>query len=156
MSPEKKLKCVVSGSFSKFKPEIDRAIDELTDLKVTVLAPNKGWLLIPPTRNYSKDKNSFRPLPSERGMDIKQIEDAFLSAIKDSDFVYVINPDGYIGNVVSFELGFAMSLDIPIYSQFPISNLLDPNPDWAKRISDIPTVSIQEAIRLTKAVQFLR
>lgn len=150
MSPEKKLKCVVSGSFSKFKPEIDRAIDEFTDLKVIILAPNKGWLLIPPTRNYSKEKNSFRPLPSERGMDIKQIEDGFLSAIKDSDFVYVINPDGYIGNVVSFELGFAMALDIPIYSQFPISSLLDANPEWIDRISKIPTIPIQEAVEFTK------
>jgi len=65
MNPERKLKCIVSGSFRKFKQEIDTAIDELTDYGVTVLAPNKGWLYIPPQRLYSSDYKEFRPLPAE-------------------------------------------------------------------------------------------
>jgi hypothetical protein len=119
MSNENDLSNVISGSFSKFKPEIDLTIDEFTELGVTVLAPNKGWLYKPPLRRFQKEDliNFFRPLPSEIGMRIKEIEDAFLASLRKSDFVYVVNPEGFIGTMVSFEIGYALASNVPIYSQ---------------------------------------
>ncbi len=153
MTPkENDLKCVVSGSFFKFKPEIDRAIDNFTELGVTVLAPDKGWLYIPPQKIFSASAQArqFRPLPSERGMSVGQIEHEFLTSLSNSDFVYVVNLNGYVGEVVAMEIGVAMALGVPIYSQEPISPILDADPTWKERVSQIPTLSIEEVVKESK------
>lgn len=144
MSNENELSNVISGSFSKFKPEIDLAIDEFTGLGVTVLAPDKGWLYKPPLRQFEKEDlvNFFRPLPSEIGMRIKEIEDAFLASLRKSDFVYVLNPEGFIGNMVSFEIGYALASKIPIYSQ---RQILDQGLVSLGVIADVKILSPKEA-----------
>lgn len=151
MNPERKLKCVVSGSFRKFKQEIDTAIDEFTDYGVIVLAPDKGWLYIPPHKLYTLDDINFRPLPTEVDMSVRQIEDNFLDALSKSDFVYVVNPNGYVGNTVSMEIGFAIGLGKPVYSQEPITPNLDIDPMWRERISNVKDCTIQEAIKEIKS-----
>ena len=57
---EVEISAVVSGSF-KFKDQIDKTIDELTELDVNVLAPDKGWLYIPPAKQIDKRASLFRP-----------------------------------------------------------------------------------------------
>ena len=114
MNSERELKTVISGSFDKFKPEIDLTIDEFQDLNVTVLAPEKGWLYIPSAKQSNKH---FRPLPTEIGKTIKQIEDEFLKALDKSDILYVLNPEGFIGSSASLEIGFAVGKGIPIFSK---------------------------------------
>lgn len=150
MEDEKRLNCVISGSFFKFKPEIDLMIDHFTDLGVTVLAPDKGWLYIPPARLHRLEDRQFRPLPKERGMSIREIEDSFLEALSRSDFVYVVNPEGYVGDTVCFEMGFAMASGIPIYSQEQIPETLDPDPLWKLRIEAIEVLTPEEAVLRTK------
>ncbi len=125
MHKEREINASVSGSFEKHKPEIDKTIDELTDLGVKVLAPDKGWLLIPVRKLHiviaRNLPSNFRPLPSEIGMTIKEIEDRFLSAISRSDFLYIENPEGYIGHTVALELGFAIGGGIPVFSRKAIT-----------------------------------
>ena len=148
MGKDKDLQASVSGSFLKYKPEIDLAIEELTDFGITVLAPEKGWLYIPPQRIYSKIDYQFRPLPSERNMSIKQIEDEFLSSVKKSDFLYVVNPDGYIGNSVAMEIGFAVAKGKPVFLQKEISELIMPGdePAWQEIKPKLRVATIQEAV----------
>lgn len=144
---EKLLKATVSGSFDKFKPEIDLAITELQDLGVTVLAPDKGWLYIPPT-GAARSKTEFRPLPSERYMSPKQVEDSFLNSIRKSDFLYVLNLEGYIGNMVSLEIGFAVALNIPVFLQREPSVLLDLDERWEEIKDKIKICTIAEAVNI--------
>lgn len=113
---EDELKCSISGSFFKFKPESDLTIDEFKDLKVTVLAPDKGWLYIPKAFVRPEDMK-WRPLPNERGMSPSEVEDSFLTAIRRSDFLYIENPGGYIGEMVCFEIGFAFGRGKMIFSR---------------------------------------
>lgn len=113
---ENELKCCVSGSFFKFKKEIDTTIDEFRGLGFTVLAPDKGWLYIPKHLIGTLDLK-FRPLPTERGMDSGQIEDSFLESIRKSNFLYVDNHEGYIGDSVSLEIGFTIAHGISIFSR---------------------------------------
>lgn len=143
---EKELRACVSGSFKKFKPEIDLAIEELGDLGVTVLAPGKGWLYIPPQRILNPTDYEFRPLPSEKGMSIKGIEDDFLSSVRKSDFLYVVNPEGYIGEVVNMEIGFALALDIPVFLQEKASQFLDLDERWDEIKHRLKACTIKEAI----------
>lgn len=143
---EKELSCVVSGSF-KFKPEIDRTINELRDEGVLVLAPEKGWLWTVRSRLINPRDLKFRPLPDERDMTPRQVEDSFLEALSKSDFVYIVDPSGYVGNSVALEMAVAYSLGIPIYSSEPISKELDSDPQWKYYISLVKTMGIGEAVR---------
>lgn len=152
MASTERIRCVVAGSFFKFKPEIDRAIDELAGHGVIVLAPEKGWLYVPPQRILFPDERQFRPLPSERGMNVRQIEDEFLRSLSQSDFVYVVNPGGYVGNTVSMEIGVAIALGIPVYAQEPLSIDLDKDPVWAERVSQIQSLAIGEIVDLLSKV----
>lgn len=140
------LRCVVAGSFEKFKKEIDLCIDEFQDFGVMVLAPEKGWVFKPPQRLYRLQDRIFRPLPKEMGMSARQIEDSFLEAILNSDFVYVVNPDGYVGNTVSFEIGFAIALGIPVYAQQLIDTQLDPDAVWLERCLLVQSFTPQQLL----------
>lgn len=145
------LKAAVPGSFDKYKPEIDGIIDAATDLGVTVLAPDKGWLYLPPTRILDREAFSrFRPLPTELGMSIRQIEESFLNAIARSDFIYIVNPDGFIGDTVAFELGFALASQIDIYSKRPITPDADMDLEMITILSKIPSMNIEDAVRIAK------
>lgn len=144
------IKCVVSGSF-KFKPEIDLAIEELQDHGVLVLAPEKGWLYMPPSRAMSLKDKQFRPLPSERGMSPAMVEDEFLRAMMKSDFVYVMAEDGYIGTMVAFELGAALALGLPIYSSREILWDSEMDPNW---IAMIKVATVSEAIEEVNNLKF--
>ena len=120
MTKEAEISTCISGSF-KFKPEIDRLIEEFQDLHVRVLSPEKGWLVVP--KFHILLKNNFRPLPSEKNMTVKQVENNFLTDVKKSTFLYVANFGGYTGCSTNFEIGFALGIGKPIYSIEKIANI---------------------------------
>lgn len=111
--PGRPLETAISGSF-KFKPEIDALHDEFADYGVMVTAPEKGWLWLPTRLLVS---TPFRPLPSEQGMSIREIEDRFLAAIKQADFLYLCNQESYLGLSTCLEVGYALGTETPIYAQ---------------------------------------
>jgi hypothetical protein len=50
-----------------------------------------------------------------------------LDAIRHSDFVYVVNPGGYIGNAGQLECGYALALQVPIhYMELPYDSAAAP------------------------------
>lgn len=109
------LKTVISGRFVS-KPEIDRLHEAFRDLGIVVLAPEKGWLYIPSGRyEYLTEAPGFRPLPGERHMTIRQIEDSFLACIRRADFVYLYNKEG-LGESTGMELGFAIGCGKFVYA----------------------------------------
>lgn len=107
-----RLTACISGSF-KFKPEIDSLAEEFADYGVSVLEPTKGWLYIP--SKFSPNAGEFKPLPSERGMSVREVEDRFLAAASRADFVYLYNPYHYMGTSMAFELGFLHGREKLIY-----------------------------------------
>lgn len=147
MNNERRLSCVISGSFEKFKPEIDKAIDDFTELGVNVIAPEKGWLYRPPERRAD---TPFRPLKSEISMTIKEIEEAFLRGIDKSDFVYIVNPDGYIGSTVAFEIGYATRGRLPLFAREHFSRFIDSG-SLFEIISEIKIVSPEEVVANLKS-----
>lgn len=121
MEREQQLSAVISGSF-KFKPEIDKAHEELADHNVLVLAPDTGWIYVP--RMIVAPENGIRPLPSERYLPLEEIENEFLRRLAESDFVYLMNIDGYLGTMTAFELGYAQAIGKPIYAAEPLGEEL--------------------------------
>jgi hypothetical protein len=114
------LRTAVSGSF-KFKPEIDLLHEEFADHGVKVLEPSKGWLWTP-SLAY-EEPGEIRPLPIERSLTAEEIEERFLRALDDSDFHYVNNLEGYIGDMTAYEIDYSIEANMPIYSREPIDFL---------------------------------
>jgi len=58
----------------------------------------------------------FQPESAKLSMDeMRKLQEDHFKAIRSSDAVYVINPDGYIGTMVTAEIGFALGNNKPVY-----------------------------------------
>lgn len=119
---ESELTAVVSGSF-KFKPEIDELGEEFQDHSVIVIAPDTGWLYLPRFRLILPGDRDFgfRPLPNERHMSSpSEVEATFLRDLTQADFVYFYTSEGYAGNSVALEFGYALGIGKPMYALEPM------------------------------------
>lgn len=101
------ISVTVSGSFNKYFGQVKQKILEFEEGGISVLSPKPSEPVL--------RKNRFVTLESDRGTP-KEIELSHLKAISQSDFLYVVNPGGYIGKSVALEIGYAFSRNIPIYS----------------------------------------
>jgi nucleoside 2-deoxyribosyltransferase len=142
-----RLKCTVLGSF-KFKKDIDYVRQNFLDLGVLVLAPEPGSVYSPPSQRYVviAPALTFRPLPSEVNQPIAKVEGDFLRAIDASDFTYLVNVNGYVGDTVSFEIGFVLARGIPLYAMCPIDTRPDPDLWWQNIVTRFPVLSPTEAV----------
>ena len=57
-----------------------------------------------------------------------------LQKIDDSDVIYIVNPDGYVGRSVSVDIGYAYAKNKRMYAMYPISD-----PPVADLISGVMT-----------------
>jgi len=101
------ITATISGSFNKYLDQIRQKIQEFEKAGIRILSPRY-------TRPISC-RDHFIILESDKGTPV-DIELNHLAAISQSDFLYVVNPAGYIGKSVSLEIGYALSRDIPVYS----------------------------------------
>ena len=97
----------ISGSFKRDLAEIQEKIHQFQQKGVKVLSPK-------PSKAVSL-QGEFVRLQEDKGTP-GEIESRHLEAISRSDFLYVVNPGGYIGRSVAFEIGYALSKSIPVYS----------------------------------------
>ena len=102
-----KISATISGSFKRDLDEIRKKIHEFQQEGVDVLSPKSS-------RAVSLN-GEFVKLEEDKGTP-GEIESRHLEAISRSDFLYIVNPGGYIGRSVAFEIGYALSRNIPIYS----------------------------------------
>lgn len=149
------IKATVLGSFRKAKLEIDLAIEELRDNKINVLGPAIGSVILPRRGDLYFPYSHFAPLASEQGMAPEEVEKLFIEkCVTQSDFVLVVNPNEYIGEMVSYEMQIADSGGITIYSQEPIqiANAKIPN-ELALRVKNLP---IRDIVRIEKEARIPR
>ena len=104
-----RLRVAISGSFRKHFEGIKSKIAEFESLGVEVLSPKSSAIVNP--------NEQFAILATDQTNDPKQLEENHLLAIKESDFLYVFNPDGYIGLSTAMEMGYAKALGKPIISK---------------------------------------
>jgi hypothetical protein len=102
------LKATVSGSFHRHMPAVYSAVCELRALGVDVLSPSDPRVV--------DHLGEFLFVASDRLRSIKLVEDRHLEAIRASDFLWVVCPDGYTGPSTSGEILAASVLNVPVYS----------------------------------------
>jgi len=103
------IKITISGSFRKHLAEVIQIIDKFEKLGVSVLSPK-----------FIKPKNPGAEFVLFEGEDTaspKILEDRHLEIIRQSDALYIVDPDGYVGNSAVMEIGFALALGKPVFSK---------------------------------------
>jgi nucleoside 2-deoxyribosyltransferase len=98
------MKSVVLCGSKKFKTEMRDFAKQLKDMGVVVFEPN--------LTNFDWDK-----VPEEYfGFLAKGLTHDHLYKMRMADVIFIYNQNGYIGNGVTMEIGFAAALDKPIYA----------------------------------------
>jgi hypothetical protein len=98
----------VSGSFHQAMAEVQRVVAELTDLGVVVLSPADPRIV--------DQLGDFLFVASDRLRSVRLVQQRHLAAIRASDLVWLVAPDGYVGTSAAMEIGFAAAVNTPIYS----------------------------------------
>jgi hypothetical protein len=105
------LKATVSGSFHRCMVAIYSAVHELRAFGVGVLSPSDPRVV--------DAAGEFLFVASDRLRSVKLVQDRHFEAIRASDFLWVVCPDGYTGPSTSAEIGAAQALGVPIFSDHP-------------------------------------
>lgn len=102
------IRATVSGSFHRHMAPIAEAVGAMGALGVEVLSPSDP-------RVVAAD-GDFLFVASDKLRSRRMVEDRHLEAIRASDFLWVVCPDGYTGASTSGEILAAAVLGKPIYS----------------------------------------
>lgn len=112
---ESQLRVTLSGNFQKHLELVICLISEFSDLGVEVLSPE---FTVP-----KKPSGELILLQSGAAKDSRDLEKRHLAAIKRSDFLYLVNPEGELGKTASFEMGYAISKGVPIVALENVNDL---------------------------------
>lgn len=130
--------CLIIGSFRKHYKEILKVIDIFHNSGITVLSPKKSFVINPEDEFVLFDYD-----PKNKSK--KEIEDAVLEKIRNVDFVYLANFNGYIGPSASFEVGYCHAHKIKVFALEPSEEIC------TEYIDDIKTP--EEVVQLIKDQQ---
>lgn len=103
-------KKIVIGSSMKFRSLVKATMKELENLGYNPLFPNLDY--------SSEDKDVALTIEEKN----KLAWDHY-RAVEESDAVYFILPDGYMGTSCKIELGYALALKKPIYFSEPTNDM---------------------------------
>jgi hypothetical protein len=102
------MNITIIGSFRKYYNEICLLIDDFEKAGIRVLSPMKSYIV--------KELNGFVLLQSDnKSIKPYQIQQRVFENAKNSDFIYVWNPDGYIGVSTAYEIGRIAEMNKTIY-----------------------------------------
>lgn len=102
------IRATVSGSFHRHMAAIQEAVGNLRALGVDVLSPSDPTVV-------AADRD-FLFVASDKLRSRKMVEDRHLEAVRNSDFLWVVCPDGYTGASTSGEILAAAVLKVPVFS----------------------------------------
>lgn len=125
--------CVtVSGSFRRHLPAIQDAVHTLREWGVVVLSPADPRI--------AGSFGEFLFVRSDIRRSIKGVQNRHLESINRSDLLWLVCPDGYVGQSAAMEIGFAVAAGVPVYSDGVPS-------DWTLRQYVTPTGTLAAAVR---------
>jgi hypothetical protein len=100
------LNATVSGSFHRHMEAITGAVHELAALSVRVLSPADPRIV--------GQQGEFLFVASDPVRSVKLVQDRHLETIRAADFLWLVCPDGYVGQSASQEIGYAICARVPI------------------------------------------
>ena len=109
------LTATVSGSFHRHMDVITRAVYELATLSVRVLSPSDPRVVA--------QQGEFLFVASDPVRSVRLVQDRHLESIRAANFLWLVCPDGYVGQSASMEIGFAAGAGVPIFATHPPSDL---------------------------------
>lgn len=101
------IRCVLSGSYRRDFQALERDYRELIVSGCQVLSPHR--------LNFPSPQEEFIKDAAEVEMAAPEIEKHHLLSIRQSDFVWLHCPSGYLGVSAAMEVGYASALGIPIF-----------------------------------------
>ena len=151
--------CII-GSFQKYYYDIVRIINLFDDIGISTLSPKKSII--------DRNEDGFVILKSDyeeflhEDIQLMVFHRMFLS-----DFVYVWNPDGYIGKTTCYEIGRASEKGIPIYYKerpvdvpiaIPQNSIWTPEElcEYIQKHQALPTLNFLEGSLTWKLVEALQ
>jgi hypothetical protein len=102
------LKAAVSGSFHRHMTAIYEAVGELRVRGIDVLSPSDPRVV--------DNMGEFLFVASDKLRSIRLVQNRHLDAIRSSDLLWVVCPDGYTGPSTCMEIGTALATGVPIFS----------------------------------------
>jgi len=87
---------------------VTRAVHELAALSVRVLSPADPRVVAA--------QGEFLFVASDRVRSVRLVQDRHLESIRAADFLWLVCPDGYIGQSASMEIGYAAGAGIPMFA----------------------------------------
>ena len=109
------LTATVSGSFHRHMEAITKAVYELMTLSVRVLSPADPRVVA--------QQGEFLFVASDPVRSVRLVQDRHLESIHAADFLWLVCPDGYVGQSASMEIGFAAGAGVPIFATHAPSDL---------------------------------
>jgi len=107
------IRCVLSGSFRKDRMALQSAYKELITCGCQVLSPHR--------LEFDQQDVLFVRDEAEAGIPEEIIEKHHLLSIKQSNFVWLHAPGGYLGLSAAFEVGYALANNIPVFASEEIT-----------------------------------
>ncbi len=112
---KQKYQAVISGSFREAFKEIQKYLVDFEKEGFEVLSPKKAKIINP--------GEEFAILESDKTTDPKTLEDGHLEAIAKADVLYIVAPNGYLGDSAKMELGLAYALRKHIYCSEKVNDI---------------------------------
>ena len=109
------LNATVSGSFHRHMGAITAAVHELAALSVRVLSPADPRIVA-----Y---QGEFLFVASDPIRSVRLVQDRHLESIRAADFLWLVCPDGHVGQSASMEIGYAAAIGVPILATQAPSDL---------------------------------
>jgi hypothetical protein len=109
------LTATVSGSFHRHMGAITDAVHELAALSVRVLSPADPRIVA--------QQGEFLFVASDPVRSVRLVQDRHLESIRAANFLWLVCPDGYVGQSASMEVGFAAAVGVPIFATQAPSDL---------------------------------
>ncbi len=103
------LRVAVSGSFHRHMEAISSAVATFAEHGVQVLSPADPRVV--------DNHGEFLFVASDRVRSVRLVQDRHLESIRASHFLWLVCPDGYVGQSASMEIGFAVASNIPLFGQ---------------------------------------
>jgi hypothetical protein len=131
------LFATVSGSFKRHLGAVQDAVNALADSGAVVLSPADPKIV--------DAFGDFVFVNSDLRRSIKGVQSRHLEAIRRSDFLWLVCPDGYVGQSAAMEIGFAAACGTPIFSDgVPL--------DWTLRQYVTPVMTVASAIKALRGL----